>query len=193
MDPLVPQNCYGAAIIWCLLFSSEMSFCQSPGFHPSTMVVLWLLTGAENTLRESLGMGEWKLNPNAHPHHGCFYLWNWWSRHYFKFNAVFASPTFQYAVAPKDRLHLSLTDLLHWLSYWCCLSWEWGLSHLLISECHPVLLLGCFVLPFSEKLNSYLSQVSALASDPERSVIYLDPHWIPSSVITFTLLPVILC
>ena len=74
MDPLVPQNCYGAAIIRCLLFLSETSFCQSPGFHSSTMVVLWLLTGTEITLIASLDMGEWKLNLNAHPYHSHFYL-----------------------------------------------------------------------------------------------------------------------
>ena len=38
---------WGGYIIRCLLFSSGASFCQSPGFYSSTMVVLWLLTGAE--------------------------------------------------------------------------------------------------------------------------------------------------
>ena len=39
MDPCVPQNSYKTAIIRCPLFSSEASFCQSPGFHSSAMVV----------------------------------------------------------------------------------------------------------------------------------------------------------
>ena len=132
MDPCVPQNSYKTAIIRCPLFSSEASFCQSPGFHSSAMVVFcW------EHCRSELRYGE---HTDQH-----FYLWNWWSRHYFKFNA---SPTF------------------------CCHP---------ISESHPVLLLGqnagWFVLPFSEKLYSYLSQV--LASDPWRLLIYLCSHQIP--------------
>ena len=42
--------------VYC--FSSEVSFCRSPGFHLSTMIVLWLLTGAEITVIVSLDMGE---------------------------------------------------------------------------------------------------------------------------------------
>ena len=117
MDPCVPQNSYKTAIIRCPLFSSEASFCQSPGFHSSAMVVsCWEHCRSE--LR--YGGAHWPA-----------LLWNWWSRHYFKFNA---SPTFQQNA-------------------------------------------GWFVLPFSGKLYSYLSQV--LASDPWRLLIYLCSHQIP--------------
>ena len=70
--------------VYC--FSSEVSFCRSPGFHLSTMIVLWLLTCAEITVIVSLDMGEWKLNLNAHwpadPCHSHIYLWDWSSRHH---------------------------------------------------------------------------------------------------------------
>ena len=80
MDPCVPQNSYKTAIIRCPLFSSEASFCQSPGFHSSAMVVsCW-----------EHSQSEFRYGEHTDQH---FYLWNWWSRHYFKFNA---SPTFCY-------------------------------------------------------------------------------------------------
>jgi len=164
MDPLVPQNCYGAAIIRCLLFLSETSFCQSPGFHSSTMVVLWLLTGAENTLRASLDSGN---SIQMHTLTMAASIYEIDDQDIIS-NSMLPQHS---AIAPEDRVHPSLTDLLHWPSYWCCLELKVGTQsilrcHLLISESHPVLLLGqngWFVLPFSEKL---MSQVSALASNP---------------------------
>ena len=135
-----------------LSFSSKASFCQS--FHSSTMVVFcW-----EHS-QSKFRYGHWP----ADPHHSHFYLW---SRHYFKL-------CFPNAIVPKYRFHLSLTDPLHWPSYRCCLEPKVGTQsilqcHLLISESHPVLLLGqnagWLVLPLLEKLNSYLSQVSGVCS-----------------------------
>jgi len=210
MDALVPQNCYGAAILSDVYrFSSGASFCQSPGFYSSTMVVLWLLTGAEisnmgeqcectltswpppiatsiyeiddqdiisNSMQCSLPQNsDMVLLPSTH--------------------STFPSPT------SSAGRHIGAV-----------VSWKWGPSQyydvacsFLISECHPVLLLGqkpdknvgWFIYLFSEKLNSYLSQVfqvSQVLANLRKwrfgNIIY--PYRIPSSVIMFTSLPVIL-